>query len=86
MNNLASFKCKSNILGKPIPNEILTVPLKYLFNFWQSLEMTLFNCKIHLELSWTKKCVMSNANENENKVGKNIEFECFLMPFFFLLF
>ena len=28
-------------------------------NFWRSLEIPLINCKIHLELNWTKDCVMS---------------------------
>ena len=27
-----------------------------------SLEMLLINCKIHLELNWTKNCVMSDIN------------------------
>ena len=26
--------------------------------------MPLINCKIHLELSWTNSCVMSNIGEN----------------------
>ena len=32
-------------------NEKIAVPLKYLSNFFGSLEMSLINCKIHLELS-----------------------------------
>ena len=36
--------------------------LKYLTNFWRSLEMPLINYKIHLELCWTKDCVLSNTN------------------------
>ena len=28
----------------------IAVPLKYLRNFWRSLEAPLINCKIHLEL------------------------------------
>ena len=36
--------------------------LKYLTNFLRSLEMPLINYKIHLELSWTKDCVLSNTN------------------------
>ena len=38
----------------------MAVPLKYLSNFWRSLEMPLINCKIHLELNSTKTCVMSD--------------------------
>ena len=36
------------------------VPLKYLSNFFRSLEMPLINCKIKLNLTWKKKCVLSN--------------------------
>ena len=42
-------------------NAKIAVPLKYLSNFWRSLEMPLINCKIHLELYWSKDCVMSNV-------------------------
>ena len=38
------------------------VPLKYFSNFWRSLEMPLINCKIHLELSLQKDCVLSKTN------------------------
>ena len=33
-------------------------------NFWRSLEIPLVNCKIHLELNWTKNCVMSSVTGN----------------------
>ena len=58
-NNLAnseSFKFKIKITGK-IPNndnekdvEIM-VPLKYLSNFWRTLEMPLINCEVNLILT-----------------------------------
>ena len=48
-------------------NAKIVVPLKYLSNFFRSLEMPLINCKIHLELSWTKNCVMSTVGNNDNK-------------------
>ena len=38
----------------------IVFPLWYLSNFFRSLEMPLINCKIHLELNWTKPCVMPN--------------------------
>ena len=41
-------------------NAKIVVLLKYLSNFFRSLEMPLINCKIHLELNWTKNCVMSS--------------------------
>ena len=33
-------------------NVKIAVPLKYLSNFFRSLEIPLINCKIHLELNW----------------------------------
>ena len=45
----------------------IAVPLKYLSNFFRSLEMPLINCKIHFELRWTKNCSMSTAGNNDNE-------------------
>ena len=67
-DNSTSFKYKSSLLGESTADgtnrkfkDVKTVvPLKYLSIFFRSLEMPLINCKIHLELSWTKDCVMSN--------------------------
>ena len=58
--NSLSFKYKSSFF-KPLTaadNGVLkdvktVVPLKYLSNFWRSLEMSMINCKIHLELNWS---------------------------------
>ena len=71
--NSTSFKYKSSFIGEStvvagnrVFKEVkIAVPLKYLSNFWRSLEMPLINCKIHLELNWSKNCVMSTiANTN----------------------
>ena len=35
------------------------VPLKYLNNFWRTLQMPLTNCQIKLILIWSKKCVIN---------------------------
>ena len=40
-------------------NVKVVVPLKYLSNFFRSLEMPLINCKIKLNLTWKKECVLS---------------------------
>ena len=37
----------------------VVVPLKYLRNFFRSLEMPLINCKIKLNLTWKKESVLS---------------------------
>ena len=38
------------------------VPLKYLSNFWRTLEMPLINCKVNLILTWSSTCVIVSAN------------------------
>ena len=42
----------------------VVVPLKYLSNFFRSLEMPLINCKIKLNLTWKKECVLSTNAGN----------------------
>ena len=59
--NSDSFKYKAALVGKTanavnntnsfIKNTKIVVPIKYLSNFWRSLEMPLINCKIQLELN-----------------------------------
>ena len=34
------------------------VPLKYLSNFWRTLEMPLVNCEISLHLKWPRNCII----------------------------
>ena len=41
------------------------VPLKYLSNFWITLEMPLINCEIDHILTWSANCVISNAAANQ---------------------
>ena len=45
-----------------LKNPKIVVPLKYLSNFFRSLEMPLINCKIHLELNWNNDCVVHGAD------------------------
>ena len=40
----------------------LVVLLKYLSNFFRSLEVPLINCKIYLKLNWNNNCVMYGAD------------------------
>ena len=60
-NNSSSFKYKISLLGDRNVvggivklNVKVVVPLKYLSNFFRSLEMSLNNCKIKLNLTWEK--------------------------------
>ena len=41
--------------------EKIAVPLKYLSNFWRSLETPLINCKVELSLKWYENCILSSA-------------------------
>ena len=65
-----SFKYKVKITGKTPADrntkdvEII-VPLKYLSNFWRTLEMPLINCEVNLELTWSKDCVITNSTGEE---------------------
>ena len=49
------------VIREYLKTQKTAVPLKYLRNFWRSLKMPFIDCKIHLELSWTKDCVMSSV-------------------------
>ena len=40
------------------------VPLKYLSNFWRTLEMHLINCEVELILEWSANCVIIYTNVN----------------------
>ena len=67
----SSFKYKVDLLGSPVLDGNIAkrsvkvvVPLKYLSNFFRSLEMPLINCKIKLNLTWKKECVLSTDNGN----------------------
>ena len=51
-----------------VNNVKLVVPLKYISNFFRSLEMPLVNCKTDLELTWHKVCMISSANAAAGQV------------------
>ena len=40
----------------------IMVPLKYLSNFWRTLEMPLINCEVNLILTWSSTCVLVSTN------------------------
>ena len=62
-NNLSSFKHKSSFITNRNGVNI-AVPLKYLSNFWRSLEMSLINCKVELSLTWNENCTLSSKDDN----------------------
>ena len=43
------------------------VPLKYVSNFWRTLEIPLINCELNLILTWSTNCVIVSTDvENQN--------------------
>ena len=62
-NNVTdSFNFKAKITGQTEDDgtkdvEIM-IPLKYLSNFWRTLEMPLINCEVNLILTWSSTCVL----------------------------
>ena len=51
---------KTPVKGNTKDVEII-VALKYLSNFWRTLEMPLINCQLNLILTWCKGCVITNS-------------------------
>ena len=65
-----SFKYKTKITGKtPAAGNRkgvkIAVPLKYLSNFWRTLEIPLINCENKLLLTWSEDCVISSATREK---------------------
>ena len=66
-NDFMSFMYKAQLLGNTETDGVngilritaVFVPLKYLSDFWKSLEMPLINFKVKLRLKWTNHCVLS---------------------------
>ena len=62
-NATDSFNFKTKITGQTdnngrIDNVEIMVPLKYLSNFWRTLEMPLITCEVNLILIWSADCVV----------------------------
>ena len=72
-DNAPSFKYKASIIGNTENNGTkngvkIAVPLKYLSNFWRSLEMPLINCKVEISLKWIERCLLTVANTATFKI------------------
>ena len=71
-NNLTdSFNFKVKITGQTgddgTKDVEIMVPLKYLSNFWRTLEMPLINCEVNLILTWSSTCVLIATNVQNQK-------------------
>ena len=60
-----SCKFKAKITGETgndgTKDVEITVPLKYLSNFWRTLEMPLINFEINLILTWSSTCIIASV-------------------------
>ena len=70
--NSKSFKYKQKITDQTDINDRINVKtmvaLKYVSNFWRTLETPLINGEINLILTWSEKCVIaSNTVANQAK-------------------
>ena len=65
------YSTEAGEANRILKNATFAVPLKYLSNFWRSLEMLLINCKVELKLKWTKYFILSAAGANNAKANSN---------------
>ena len=71
IKNSKSFDYKTSITGKLEGNNVekddieIVVPLKYLGNFWRTLDVLLINCEISLTLTWSENCVITSKATRE---------------------
>ena len=75
-DNAPSLKYKANLIRYTENNgtkngEKIAVPVKYLSNFWRSLEMPLINCKVELSLKWYKRCLLTATTTTANFIITN---------------
>ena len=78
--NSVTFKYKNKIIGNTYnvtagndrlgTKKIeLVIPLKYLGNFWRALNIPLISCKVFLELTWNKNCVITSLEQRQVDAG-----------------
>ena len=65
-NATDSFNFKAKITGQTgddgTKDVEIMVPLKYLSNFWRTLEIPLINCEVNLILTWSSTCALFATN------------------------
>ena len=74
IDNSQPFKYKETLVGKTenpvnntdssVKNKKIVSPLKYVNNFWRSLEMPLINREMHLESNSIKDCILSSDGDS----------------------
>ena len=76
VNNVTDlFKFKAKITGQTgndgTKDVEIMVPLKYLSNFWRTLEMPLINCEVNLFLTWSSTCALIATGTPKCKICNN---------------
>ena len=71
-----SFQYKTKLIGSTPNNNSrlnaeVAVPLKHSSNFWRYLDLSLINCEIELDLTWSKNCVISEISKTPETEGAN---------------
>ena len=61
-------------------NTETTVPLKYLSNFWRSLNFSLINCEMELDLRWSRYCILLEDDDNITVANFMITSATFYVP------
>ena len=67
-----SFDYKTSITGKLEGNNVekddvkIVVPLKYLNNFWRTLDMPSINCEVSLTLTGSKNCILISKAKRDD--------------------
>ena len=71
IKNSKSFDYKTSITSKLEGNNVekddieIVVSLKYLSNFWRTLDIPLINCEVSLTLTWSENCVITSKATRE---------------------
>ena len=71
IKNSNSFDYKTSAIGKLEGNYVekddveIAVPLKYLSNFWRTLDISLINCEVSLTITWSENCVLTSKATRE---------------------
>ena len=73
-----SFKYKTKIIGSTPQNVSrlnaeVVVPLKYLCNFWRSLNLPLISCEIEFDLRWERNCIITEISRIFRAVDPNTD-------------
>ena len=51
----------------------IVLPLKYLSNFWRSLNKPLINCEVELIFTWFKNCLLISKSTRDADYDEHID-------------